>query len=218
MKLSEVRKRLLEKTEQGLISYGYKKGKGIIYKNITDYKLYIGFGIVDSDNSFPSTFHYGISSKKVNNLLVAVLPERKLKKGDTHTVYGTKQARLYDNGEFPVLEYDIETERDITTMVNSLHEYYTKVAYPFLERLTDIYELDKFINSQKVLNESMHLPTTLINGLIVSKLSFNPDHEYLKFKYKKLIKEWPKWDNEDLNKVVRFLDNHTKEELEDISK
>lgn len=217
MKLSEVRKKLLDQTGQGLISNGFKKGKSIIYKNKADYKFYIGFGIVDSDNSFPSTFHYGISSKKVNNLLGAILPERKLNKGDTYTVYGTNQTRLYDNGEFPVLEYDIETERDIIIMVNSLHEYYTKVAYPFLERLTDIYELDKFINSQKVLNESMHLPTTLINGLIVSKLSFNPHHEYLKSKYRKLIKEWPKWDNEDLNKVVRFLDNHTKEELEDIS-
>src|SRR5699024_3444783 len=155
MKLSEVRKKLLDQTGQGLISNGFKKGKSIIYKNKADYKFYIGFGIVDSDNSFPSTFHYGISSKKVNNLLGAILPERKLNKGDTYTVYGTNQTRLYDNGEFPVLEYDIETERDIIIMVNSLHEYYTKVAYPFLERLTDIYELDKFINSQKVLNESM---------------------------------------------------------------
>ncbi|MDG3584161.1 hypothetical protein [Galbibacter pacificus] len=218
MKKSEVNRVLLNKLSDKFKKLGFKKRKGFLFKKDKDYEYYIGYGIVDSDITFPSTFHYGISSVKVNNLLATILLERGLKKGDPYTVYGTKQTRLFDNGEFPVLEYDIETEKDITKMVNDLYEYYTKVAYPFLEKLTEIHELDKFINSQKVLNESMHLPTTLINGLIVSKLSQNPNYEQLKSKYNELIKEWPEWSRQDLNKVVEFLDNHTKEELENISK
>lgn len=217
MKKSEVNRELLNKLFEIFKKRGFKKSKGYLSKKDGDYEFYIAYGLVDSDITFPSTFHYGILSVKVNNILVTIFPDRGWKKGDTITVYSVKQKGLYFNGEFPVSDYDIATEKDIAIMVNDLYEHYTQVAYPFLEKLMDIHVLSEFINSQKVLNESMHIPTTLINGLIVSKLSNNSQYEQLKPKYQERIVGWPQWDNEELEKVIEFLDNHTKEELENIS-
>jgi hypothetical protein len=213
MKISEVKKSLKNKSYEKFKSLGFKKYQFGINKKVGNYEYYIGFGIVDSDNSFPTTFHFGISSRYLNNILRQIFIDKELSLNSYCTVYGTKQTRLFDDKQYPVLEYDIYTEEDIDNLINDLYKYYVVEILPFLEKLTNIDKLSKFIISEKVLNESMYLPNTLTNGIILSKLTNNTNYEQLKNNYTILVKDWAEWDIKNFNKVLMFLEKQTQEEL-----
>jgi len=60
-----------------------------------------------------------------------------------------------------------------------------------------------------------------VKGLILAKMSDNPNYEELKQKYRQLFidRQWAiQEDIDNLEKVILFLDNHSKEELEKITK
>lgn len=213
MKLSEVRKALLKKAQDSFNELGFKKNGDLIVKNNGDFQVYIGFGIVDNDNSFPTTFRYGISSKTLNNIKKYIFPERGLKLNDFSGVYGQKQTLLFDKKEYPILEYDIRNNSDVESMVTDLKKYFEKGLLSKLEGLQNSNELSNILNSQETLDESMHLPSTLINGLIFCKITKNVNYVSSKSKYRELLKEWNDWDRKDLEKVISFLDSHSQEEL-----
>jgi hypothetical protein len=213
MKLSEIRKALLIKANDSFQELGFKKVGDLIVKNIDDYQIYIGFGVVDNDNSFPTTFRYGIAMKSLNNIKKYCLPERGFKLNDFSGAYGQKQTMLFDKKQYSILEYDIKSIADIDIMMNDLLSYFKDKALLELERLLSLDKLSVFINSEEVIKESMHQPTTSINGLILCKTSGFLNYETLKVKYRELLKDWSDWDKQELEKVISFLDNHSQEEL-----
>lgn len=213
MKLSEVRKYLLSKTQESFKSLGFKKDGNLIIKSNGDFRIYIAFGIVDSDNSFPTTFHYGISSKSLNNIKIKIFPERGLKINGFSGAYGQKQESLFDNKEYPILEYDIKNTSDIDKMVGDLLDYFQREIIKKLEQLQNIQELFILLNSKEVITDSMHLPSTLTNALIFCKLSKDVNYNSVKTKYRELLNNWNDMDRKDLEKVIEFLDNHSQEDL-----
>lgn len=212
MKKTEVNKFLKSKSFEKFKILGFKRNQYGIVKKLENYEFYVAFGIVDSDNSFPTSFHYGISSRYLNNILLHIFPEKGFIKNNYVGIYGEKQTQLFDNGEFPILEYDIRIEEDIDIMMQDLYDYIEKVL-PFLEKLMNIQTLSKFINSDKVLNESMYLPTTLKNGLIYAKLANDNNYNELEYKYRELVENWADWNKVELQKTINFLNNHSQDEL-----
>ena len=213
MKLSEVKKELLSKAKERFKILGFKKQGNFIIKNVDDYQFYIGFGIVDNDNSFPTTFHYGIASKTLNNIKLCVFPDRGLKKNDFSGAYSQKQTLLFDKKEYPILEYNIKSIVDIDAMVYDLWNYFEKTAIKKLENLQSVGSLGLLLNSKEMLDEAMHMPTASINALILCKLTDNSKYGSIKQRFINISKDWSNWDKQELEKVVEFLDNHSQEEL-----
>jgi len=217
MKISEVKKELLSKALISFKLLGFSKKGSLIVKSSQYFEIYLAFGVVDNDNSFPTTFHFGISSIVLNNLLFKIFPEKGYKKNQFSGVYGQKQTLLFDKKEYPILEYDIKNTSDIDKMIADILDYFQRKIIKKLERLQNVQELSILLNSQEVIAESMHLTTTAINALIFCKLSDNINYNLVKSKYRELLKDWSDWDKQELEKVISFLDNHSQEELLKIS-
>ncbi len=217
MKITEVKKELLTKVLGSFKTLGFSKRGSLITKTYAGYQIYLAFSVVDNDNSFPTTFHFGISSLTLNNLLVRVFPEKGYVMNQYAGAYGQKQAMLFDKKEYSILEYDIRSDADIDLMVNDLLVYFNKKVIIKLEQLQNLNRLSIIVNSQETIKESMHQPTTAINGLILCKISGVPNYDIIKNNYINLSKEWSEWDRNDLEKTIRFLDNHSQKELKEIA-
>ncbi|MFN8438013.1 MAG: hypothetical protein U0V72_10250 [Cytophagales bacterium] len=217
MKLSEVKNSLLKKALESFKDLGFKKEGKFLVKNSGDFKIYLGFGIVNSDNSFPTTFHFGISSRVLANFKRIIFPEKGFKSDDFSGAYGQKQESLFDKKEYPILEYDIKSSSDIDGLVTDLKKYFEDGLIDKLEKLQNNDALCNILNSQETLDESMHLPSTLISALIFYKITENVNYVSSKNKYRELLKEWNDWDRKDLEKAIEFLDSHSQEELLKIS-
>ena len=125
-------------------------------------------------------------------------------------IIGIGQSELFESKNYPILEYDIYTEEDALKMVDEVMNYFENEALPFLESLSNLETIEKVINNEPI-------PQKGIFGLILAKLTGNENYEPLKSKYRDLLKEWSDWDKQELEKVISFLDKHTKEELEEIA-
>ncbi|MCT4639847.1 MAG: hypothetical protein N4A72_19265 [Bacteroidales bacterium] len=213
MKLTEVKKIVLKEALVEFKHMGYTKKKDYLIRNREKFSYYVGFAFVDNDNSFPTNFHYGISSKLLNNILLEIFPEKGYKQDEYIGVYGINQLLLYDKKKYPILEYDIKSEMDIKIMVKEMVTYFNEFVLPFLEQLSSYDTLNNFLNSKGVISESMHLPTTLINGIIFSRITKDEGYDKVKTRYRDLIESWSEWDKLDLIKVIEFLDNHSYEDL-----
>lgn len=201
MKKSEIRKILDKNFKERLKFYCFKK-KGYGYQKIlAKSQIDFQFSMVDSDNSFPSTFSYSLTNISVNQLLSNIFSCVR-----EFWLYSTAQIRLYDENKYPVLEYDIYTEEDALKMVDEVMCYMEKEALPFLESISDLKVIEKLINEMPV-PEKAHV------GIVLAKLMGNPEYENLKLVYKELIKDWAGDYNPDYDKIVSFLDSHSHEEL-----
>src|SRR5690606_15628566 len=137
------------------------------------------------------------------------------KKVEDITVLNMNQGDLYDQGKYYIPEYRLEIENDVYRMIDELIHYLKNEALPYLESINNIEALDKIIN------ENPTEPTAGVKGLILAKMSDNPNYEELKKKYRQLFidRQWAiQEDIDNLEKVILFLDNHSKEELEKITK
>jgi hypothetical protein len=207
MKLVEARKYLHKSFKESFlkdyknIKYGYVK-----YFN----ELYFKFGIslVNSDKSFPSIFGFSIGSVKVKLILEIVLPKkfRDIQENRYPVCMNYNQIRLFDEGKYPVLEYNIYNEIDAQKMVNEVSEYLLKEVVPEWEANPTNEYLEKKVNEK--LSDSPNF-----SGLILAKLVNNPDFVRIKQHYLFVSQNWAEWDKRDLIKVIEFLENHDTNEL-----
>lgn len=192
---------MLDKNNFKKWKFGYIKELG----NGTYYNF--AFSSASYDTCFPTTFYFGIGSKDVKKISKKILPENfTIPENEFPTILSIGQKELFEAKKFPVFKYDIYTEEDVNKMVNEVSEYFTRVAFPYLESISSIEKLEELTNTE--LN-----PWKKSIGLILAKLVNNPEYEILKNKYRELLKDWNDWDKQELEKVISFLDNHSQEEL-----
>jgi hypothetical protein len=140
-----------------------------------------------------------------------IFPERyNLKENIYPLSIGTGQTRLFDEGKYPILEYDIYTEEDAQKMVDEVSDYILNSVLPEWEADPTLDNLEKKVNEKLV-----DVPN--FSGLILAKLVNNPDYEIIKTHFMEVSKDWAEWDQEDLQKVIAFLDQHTSDELNKIA-
>ena len=191
---------------------GYQKKKYQFVKSRDDFYFVFMHTSVDSDNSFPSTFYFGIGSLKIKKLLEFLFPNKYI--NITENNYPTQlrfhQIRLFDEGKYPILEYDIYTEEDAQKMVDEVSDYILNTILPEWEANPTLEYLEKKVNEKL-----SDVPN--FSGLILAKLVGNPDYEKIKQHFLNVSKDWAEWDKADLQKVIDFLDNHTTSELNTIA-
>jgi hypothetical protein len=211
MKKTEVNKYLNNGFKQSLGNQ-FKKNNYSLIKIINDFYFMFGWGIVDLGNFFPCTFSYGIGNLKYNNLYNYLINELNINQQSNKYLYAksTGQLKLFDEGKYPILEYAIRTETDAQKMVDDVSDYILNKVLPEWEANPTIEYLEKKVNEKlrNVLNFS---------GLILAKMVENPDYDKIKQHFLCVSTDWAEWDKEDLKKVIEFLDNHTKEELNTIA-
>jgi len=180
---------------------GYKKKGYVLLKELGGIYFSLGFGIVNNDNSFPSTFSYCIGCKKINIIFTTIL-----RGNEPFGCICTGQLRLFDEGKYPVLEYDIKTEADAQKMVDEVSDYIINTVLPEWEANPTIEYLEKKVNEK--LGDSPNF-----SGLILSKLVGSSNYNKIKAHYQQVSKDWSEWDKQDFEKVITFLDSHSQEEL-----
>lgn len=210
MKKTDVKKYLDREFKQRL-GKGVKKAKYNWIKNIGDLYMKFGYAIVDSDNSFPSSFYYGFGSPFYSNVMnhIIKIKELNIQEDKYITAISTGQIKLFDEGRYPVLEYDIYTERDANKMVVEVSEYILNNVLPPWEENPTFEYLERKVNS-KINN----VPN--FSGLILAKLVDNPNYISIKNKLINFSKEWSEYDKKDLVQVIDFLDNNSIERLRSI--
>lgn len=210
MKLTEARKYLEEgfKNKFGNL----KKRKYWFFKDIGE--LYFRFGVVlvNSDNSFPSTFGCGFGNIHYSNLFNFIIRELKINRQENKyiTVYNIGQIPLYDRGEYPVLEYDIYTEQDANKMVEEVSDYILNTVLPEWEANPTLEYLEKKVNEN--LNEAPNF-----SGLILAKLIGSSNYEHVKEHLIEVSKDWADWDKKDLDKVINFLETESLDNIKAIA-
>jgi len=209
MKEREVSK-LLENGVKARLGGVFKKLKyGHYLKNIGDLYFDFGFGIVNSDNSFPSTFSCSFGCRSYSNLLNYMIDNLGLnfQKSDYLFACGIHQMCLFDEGKYPTLEYDIYTEADAQKMVDEVSAYILNEVLPEWEANPTLEYLEKKAN-EKCLTDELNL-----SGLILAKLLGKPKYESIKQHFITVSKDWHERNKKDFEKIIEFLDNHSQEEL-----
>jgi len=207
MKKSDVKK-LLDREFKLRLGKGVKKAKYNWIKPFGDLYIRFGYGIVDSDNSFPSSFYYSIGSLLFSNTMNHIIKSKKLNIQEDKYIaaIGTGQITLFDEGRYPVLEYDIYTEQDAQKMVDEVSDYILNTILPPWEANPTVEYLEKQVNSE--VKDSPNF-----SGLILSKIVDGSDYELIKNTLVNYSNDWSEFDKNDLIQVIEFLDNHSSEEL-----
>lgn len=211
MKQSEVNKYLGANFDLVFKTKRFKKTQYRFVKNFGDLYIVFLYAVIDNDNSFPSHFSFGVGSHKLRILSRHILPEKfvQIKGNDFFTAIGTGQLRLFDEGKYPILEYDIYTETDAQKMVDEVSDYILNNVLPEWEANPTNEYLEKKVNES--LSDSPNF-----SRLILAKLVGSSNYETIKAHYINVSKDWSEWDRKDLEKVISFLDSHTQEELQEI--
>lgn len=210
MKKGELNKLLSDNFKEFFKKFDYRKTKYRYKKDYNNFVVSIGFAIADYCNVFPITFGYNLSSKVIDKIFSAIFD----KHISESIIIGENTISLYEKQKYHIPEYDIKTENDVKIMFKEVTEYMKSVAFPYIESICDIEILDKIIN------KNPQEPLFGLRGLVLSKLAKSPNYEELKKTYRQLFVErnWAvQEDIDNLEKVIDFLDSHTKEELEKIA-
>ena len=211
MKKNDIEKILNSEFKNRIVTLDFKK-KGDKYLLIEkDVYKYVRITTYDYYDVFPSQFAYGIGFLSIQKLLRTIIGGMyKNPENDFIPVLGIGQAELYESGDYDVLEYEIRKEEDILVMVNEVMNYLEKDALPYFESINTIEKIEPVVNASDN-------PRKGVTGLILAKLVGNPNYPQLKEKYRYLLKDWTEDEKEKLETAIRFLDNHTQEELQVIA-
>src|SRR6218665_311723 len=209
MKEREVSK-ILENGVKARLGGVFKKLKyGHYLKNIGDLYFDFGFGIAKYDNLLPSTFNCSFGCQLYSNLLNYMIDSLGLnfQKSDYLFAYAFNQARLFDEGKYPISEYDIYTEADAQKMVDEVSAYILNEVLPEWEANPTLEYLEKKVNERRLTD------VLRLSGLILAKLLGKPKYESIKQHFITVSKDWHEWNKKDFEKIIEFLDNHSQEEL-----
>jgi hypothetical protein len=201
MKKNEVNNYLNKGFIQKTKAKGLKKNKYRFVCDLGVIKFEFGYSLVNSV-AFFSQFGFHFYSPKIDRIYSLIYGEQK----SMMNLYANSQARLFDTGEYPILEYTIKTEADAQEMVDEVSNYILNVVLPEWEANPTIEYLEKKANEK--------LPDVPnYAGLILAKMVRNPDYEKIKQHFLNISVDWNEWNKESLQKVIDFLENHTVEEL-----
>jgi len=209
MKKSELNKFLLKEFKVRLKELNFKYSKHRFFDICEDYTISFGYALVDYYNIFPTTFGYSLSIKKVDVLSSSIFN----KELERIIIYGENTVSRSENGEYPISEFIIQTENDAIEMADKALAYFKNEALPYLRSISNVESLDKIVNHNPI------EPTAGVKGLILAKLNNNPEYDNLKKVYRQLFieRQWAiQKDIDELEEVIRFLDKHSKDELETI--
>lgn len=212
MKKAEVSKFISSGVKNNL-GDDFKKMKNNHYlKHFGELYFDFGFGIVDSDRSFSSTFNCAFGSNQYSNLLNHLIEILELNYQQSQYLfcYGFNQLRLFDEGKYPILEYDIYTEADAQKMVDEVSDYILNTILPEWEANPTTLYLEKKVNEK--LNDNPNF-----SGLILAKLVGSSNYDSVKSHYANMSKNWNNWDKQELEKVITFLDCHSQDKLRQIA-
>ena len=149
MKKTELKNLLNKEYKDRLTCLGFKKkGDGFIKLN-NDSFLQFGFGIVDLDNSFPTTFYWGYGLFSVAVILNKSQGKVFDPKQGYPAIIHESQISLFDKKRYPILEYDLYNEDQAVKMVNDVVHYLEQVL-PQFEKLQSFKEIDQAINNESI--------------------------------------------------------------------
>lgn len=101
-------------------------------------------------------------------------------------------------------------------------DFYSKVAEPFFIKYNSVADIDRLLNSDpsKRVPELNDLGAHIITGLISAKLNDNPNYGEVKAYYEKEVdaKFQGHFLYDNCKQVINYLDNHSIEELNEITK
>ncbi len=208
MRKKDLKSLLDKRYKERLKSIGFVKKGNEFIKSLDDFSYIFRYVIYDYGNVYTPHFSYGLKSK-IYSRLVSIIYEKQL----DPLIYYIRQGTLYENGKYPVDDYLITSIDQTEGMMNEVMNYIESEAVPYLESITDLKTIEKLIN------KNPERPTDSFQGLILAKLVGNSGYEELKIRYRYFFieREWAI--EEDIKKfenLILFLDNHTKEELEEI--
>lgn len=210
MKLSNVRKDLYAEVIN-LLPYGIEKSSHSLINNFGDIFILFGFGIVDLKKSYSTSFYYGIGSHKFSSLYNVIIKEKQLNLSENNyiTACSTGQFKLFDEGKYPIKEYDITTKNDINNIAREVCSYLMNNVFSEWKD-KNIGYLERKVNKTPPYNSNF-------SGLILAKFLKNEDYERIKSEYRLLLNDWVDVYKIDLESVISFLENHTTEKLHLIS-
>lgn len=218
MKISELTKYINESAKNKLSSLGFKKDGYGFTLNENGFTKKIIFSSVDRDNSFPTSYAVWFGLLVVDKILYKATGNadefKKVKHGGQIFI---RQVELFEQGKYPIKDYDIYTFEQADQAVNQSLNYFLNTIIPEYDEFKNIQHLEKKINLKDVFTNDRFLSSRVKYGLILAKLVNNPEYENLKNKYRELLKDWSDWDKQELEKVISFLDSHSQEELQKIS-
>ncbi len=214
MKAAELKKYLHEAVKAKLNLLGFKKHDSWYYKNINNYTYAIIISSLNYDNSFPTSFAATFGFVSIDKILYKSTGREK---EFTNCKIGGQlfitQAELFENNKYPCKDYDIYTFEQAYDAINQMLDYFLTELMPNMNEFANILKLEEQINAKQQFTNDRFLATKLKYGLILAKLVNNPKYETLKNRYREILKEWPDWDKQELEKVIMFLDSHSQAAL-----
>ena len=218
MNYSEVKKELKKEFDFFLKPLGFKSKtdnqgcRFFLDKGNVEYR--IGYGVANYVDEFNTGLFGSIAIKSIQLVENYIFKEE----GYSDTLLLNKSDYFADiNYRFKIIKND-----DISEWMKIVKKFYQDFALPFFKCNNTTEELDKLLNNtptEKVIYCG-DLGWRIIKGLIVAKLNGNPKYNELRDYYKSEVEN--KFQGyfmyEKCMKVIDFLDNHSLEELELISK
>lgn len=202
MKKVEVNKYLMQQFREAFRLKKFKKHKYGLICNLNSLNFYFGYSLAHYDLLFFSGFSYSISASKIDNIYSIIEGQKET----MVNLFSNSQIRLFDEGKYPVLEYDIKNEEDAQKMVEEVSAYILNEVLPEWEASPTLEYLE-----QKVNEKLSDIPN--FSGLILAKLVNISRYEEVKKHFIDISQGWGETDKKDLKQIIAFLDNHSTEEL-----
>ncbi|TCZ65207.1 hypothetical protein [Flaviaesturariibacter aridisoli] len=142
-------------------------------------------------------------------------------------IIGKQRNRLTLGGDIAILKFSPDGrqvipktltilllfEEDIEAAVETLYQYYLEIAKPFFERYNSLEKIDSLINSKPYNSIPAHFcgncDTRCMKGLVVAKLTNNPEYNSLLAIYdeeiRETFKDFRKEAIETFNKVIEYF-------------
>jgi len=214
MKAADLKKYLHDTIKLRLKPLGFKKYDNWFYTDRNGFSSAIIVSSLNYDNSYPTSFSATFGFVGVDRLLYKSTDrDIEFKKCKIGGQIFISQVELYEEGKYPCKDYDIYSLDQADVAINQILNYFTHTIIPNMNEFRNIKTLEEQINVKDPLINNRFLSIKLKYGLILAKLVNYPEYEILKNKYREILKEWPDWDKQELEKVIAFLDAHSQAAL-----
>lgn len=203
--------------KEKLSSLGYKKSGAQFTHNDSGFTYRIAFASRNYGDCFPTSFSCWGGFLIIDRIvLLARNQEEKIKILKHGSQLFLRQESLYAQGKYPCATYDIYTLEQAEVACNEIINYFLNIILHDMREIDSFEKLFEKLNSKEYLLNNRFLSSNLNNSLILAKLLGMPNYEKLKEEYRVRLKDWTDWYKNDFEKLIFFLDNHSKEELNEM--
>lgn len=187
----------------------YKKTLNQFEKKQGDYTSIFNILITAWSNHFSIDVRLYISQTEIENIYERIVKKsQRLTIGNSiERIFGSPDGREVVNANMVINLY---FDEDVEAAVESLENYYTKIAKPYFDKYQTLESIDDIINHPPFENNPAHVggifATRCMKGLIVARLVNNPSYENLVTTYDEAIKETMNTESiENYYKVKEYL-------------